>query len=99
MSSKSPHEGSCVQGDLVLEYALGALDASALPAIEAHIQACSECRQQAETAGRIVGSFAYWPTDLLRPSPSLWERVAGRIAEAAGSEPLPRTARPWAQLE
>jgi anti-sigma factor ChrR (cupin superfamily) len=91
MSSAS-RESRCVQSDLVLACALGILDQNEVPAAEAHVAACSDCRQDMVTVRGIVGSFAFWPTDVLRPSPSLWERIAHRIAAEAGSEPAPRAA-------
>ena len=90
MSSKSaPRAGRCVSKDLVLACALGTLDPNEVPTVEAHIAACSVCQQDLAAVSRIVGSFAFWPTDVLRPSPSLWGRVARRIAADAGSDPRP----------
>ena len=96
-SSSASHEGRCAQRDLVFAYALGALDRNEVPAVESHIAACSDCRQDRVTASRIVDSFAFWPPDVLRPSPSLWGRVARRIAADAGGEPTPRAVRQWAE--
>jgi anti-sigma factor ChrR (cupin superfamily) len=96
-SSSASQEGRCALRDLAFAYALGALDPNEVPTVEAHIAACSDCRQDMVTASRIVDSFAFWPTDVLRPSPSLWGRVARRIAADAGSEPAPRAARQWAE--
>jgi anti-sigma factor ChrR (cupin superfamily) len=56
--------------------------------VEAHIAACPECRQELETLGPIVDSFAAWPTDVLRPSPSLWDRLAQRIGAETGAAPV-----------
>jgi anti-sigma factor ChrR (cupin superfamily) len=95
-SSSASRESPCVQRDLVLACALGTLDPNEVPAMEAHVAACSDCRQDMVTVSRIVASFAFWPTDVLRPSPSLWGRVARRIAAEAGGEPAPRAARRWA---
>src|SRR2546426_4781692 len=41
-----------------------------------------------ETLRPIIGSFVSWPTDVLRPSVSLWGRLAQRIAEETGEEPV-----------
>jgi anti-sigma factor ChrR (cupin superfamily) len=56
--------------------------------VEAHISSCAACRQEIETLRPIIGSFVSWPTDVLRPSVSLWERLAQRIAEETGKEPV-----------
>jgi anti-sigma factor ChrR (cupin superfamily) len=39
------------------------------------------------------------PTDLLRPSASLWERLAQRIATETGGEPALATTPQWTQPE
>ncbi len=74
--------------DLVFLYALQALPSSEIPVVEAHISSCADCRQEIETLRPIIGSFVSWPTDVLRPSVSLWERLAQRIAEETGNEPV-----------
>src|SRR5881296_1480151 len=74
--------------ELVFLYALQALPSSERPGVEAHISACAECRQEMETLRPIIGSFVSWPTDVLRPSASLWERLTKRIADETGTEPV-----------
>jgi len=74
--------------DQVFLYALQSLPSSELPVVEAHISVCAECRQEMETLRPIIGSFVSWPTDVLRPSASLWGRLAQRIAEETGKEPV-----------
>ncbi len=74
--------------DLVFLYGLQALPSSEIPVVEAHISSCPECRQEIETLRPIIGSFVSWPTDVLRPSVSLWGRLAQRIAEETGKEPV-----------
>jgi anti-sigma factor ChrR (cupin superfamily) len=72
--------------DRVYLYALRALPATELPAVEAHISSCTDCQQELETLRPIVRSFVSWPTDVLRPSQSLWERLAHRIAKETGTD-------------
>src|SRR6267154_1511825 len=87
MNSKSgQHDRE--QLDLVFLYALQALPSSEIPVVEAHISSCADCRQEVETLRPIIGSFVSWPTDVLRPSVSLWGRLAQRIAEETGREPV-----------
>jgi anti-sigma factor ChrR (cupin superfamily) len=74
--------------DLVFLYALQALPLSEIPVVEAHISSCADCRQEIETLRPIIGSFVYWPTDVLRPPVSLWGRLAQRIADETGKEPV-----------
>jgi anti-sigma factor ChrR (cupin superfamily) len=81
--------------DLVFLYALQALPSGEVAGAEAHISACAECRQEIEKLRPLIGSFVSWPTDVLRPSVSLWGRLAQRIAEETGKEPV----LPPSQLE
>jgi anti-sigma factor ChrR (cupin superfamily) len=57
-------------------------------AAEAHI-ACPECRRELESLRPVVDRFVAWPTDVLRPPASLQERLARRIAEEMGKDPVP----------
>jgi ChrR Cupin-like domain len=89
--------------DLAFLYVLQALPSSEIPAVEAQIASCADCRQQIETLRPIIGSFVSWPTDVLRPPVSLWGRLAQRIAEETGkppvSPPLQLAAKPeWEEL-
>lgn len=87
MSSKSgQHDPDCT--DQVFLYALQALTPNELPAVESHIAGCQECQAELETLRPVIGSFAGWPTNVLRPSQSLWERLAHRIAGETGQAPL-----------
>ncbi len=74
--------------DLVFLYALQALPSSEIPVAEAHISACAECRQEMKTLRPVIESFISWPTDVLRPSASLWGLLAQRVAEETGKEPV-----------
>src|SRR5690242_21554504 len=74
--------------DLVFLHALRSLPASEIPAVEAQISGCAECRQQFEALRPIIETLISWPTDVLRPSVSLWERVAQRVAEDTGQPPV-----------
>ncbi|HET6366784.1 MAG TPA: cupin domain-containing protein, partial [Pseudomonadales bacterium] len=55
--------------------------------VEAHISACADCRHELETLRPVIRAFTSWPTDVLRPSASLWERLAQRIAAETGEAP------------
>jgi ChrR Cupin-like domain len=81
--------------ELLVLYALQALPAGEARVAEAQIAACEHCRQDIETLRPMVSAFAFWPTDVLRPSASLWDRLAHRIAGETGAEPvLPGPQRP-----
>jgi anti-sigma factor ChrR (cupin superfamily) len=82
----------------VVLYALRALPASEVAAVEARMAACPDCRREMDALRPVVGAFVAWPTDVLRPSTSLWDRLAQRIAADTGQAPLlpepPRQAEP-----
>ena len=82
--------------DLVFMYALQALPADEAVVVEQRIATCAECRQEMETLRPVVDSLSAWPTDVLRPPTSLWERLAARVAEAraAGERSQARGAGP-----
>jgi ChrR Cupin-like domain len=81
--------------DLVFLYALQALPSSEIPIAEGQTSSCDECHREIEALRPIIDSFVSWPTDVLRPSVSLWGRLAQRIAEETGEEPvLPPPQRP-----
>jgi anti-sigma factor ChrR (cupin superfamily) len=86
MSSSGNHEQDHVER--VSLYALQALPAGEVPAVEAQIAVCAECREELEALHRIIGSFVSWPTDVLRPPTPLWDRLAQRIAAETGQEPV-----------
>jgi len=71
---------SCEQTDLVTLHALGALPADDARELETHLSSCPECRQELAALQSVVESFVSWPTDVLRPSESLWRRVEQRVA-------------------
>jgi quercetin dioxygenase-like cupin family protein len=83
--------------DLLFLYVLRTLPVSEVAIALAQISACAECRQEMETLRPIIGAFAAWPTDVLRPSASLWDRFARRIAVETGQEPLVPAPRRWAE--
>ena len=78
-------------------YALQALPAGELPTVEAQIAVCVECREELDALQPVIGSFVSWPTDVLRPPASLQGRLALRIAEDTGKQPVPPPARQWSE--
>jgi anti-sigma factor ChrR (cupin superfamily) len=94
----SAHE-RCDRTELVAMYMLGALPPSEAAAFEAHIDGCDACSQELEWLSPIAGSLHAWPTDLLRPSPSLEGRVMRRIAAETGADPVLPVERAWSEPE
>lgn len=89
----------CAELDQVCLHALHALPRSEAPALEAHLRRCAECRRQLERLRPIVASFVGWPTDVLRPASPLWDRLAQRIANETGGQPLAEPPRGWKEPE
>lgn len=85
MSSAGKHDQNHL--DSVCLYVLQALPSDEVPAVEARIAACAGCRQEMETLRPIIGALPDWPTDVLWPSASLWERLAQRIVAETGTMP------------
>jgi anti-sigma factor ChrR (cupin superfamily) len=93
----------CELTERVSAYALQALPADEVAVVEAHLSACPECRQELEALRPVVDAFVHWPTDVLRPSPALWGRLARRIGEETGGAPplpvAPRESEPdWEEV-
>jgi hypothetical protein len=86
MSAGTGHDEA--HQDLLFLYVLQALPLSEVPVALAQISACAECRQQMETLRPIIGAFVAWPTDVVRPSAPLWDRLVRRIAAETGQEPV-----------
>ena len=70
---------SCKLVELVAAYALRALPAADLSAVQVHLAQCSQCRHELETLRPVVEAFGTWSIDVLRPSTSLWDRLIERI--------------------
>ena len=92
--STSPRD-RCEQSELTCAYALRALPASELAAAEAHIASCPDCRRELENLRPVIDRFVSWPTDVLRPTTSLQARLARRIAEETGKQPVLPPAPHW----
>jgi len=89
--SPDPSKLRCNRAEHIPLLAVGALSSDELRDTEAHVTSCVECRQELDALRATVQSFVSWPTDVLRPDPSLWHRVAERIAAETGMPPEPPT--------
>jgi anti-sigma factor ChrR (cupin superfamily) len=96
-SESSNHDRDSLES--VFLYALQVLPSSERLLVEAHISACADCRQELQTLRPVIRAFTSWPTDVLRPSASLWERLAQRIAAETGEAPGMSAPRPLAEPE
>ena len=93
------HENSCEQSEITCAYAAQALPASEVVAAEAHILSCPDCQRELESLRPVINRFVSWPTDVLRPTTPLQARLALRIAEETGKQPVLPPARWWSEPE
>ncbi|HYD58500.1 MAG TPA: cupin domain-containing protein [Burkholderiales bacterium] len=92
--SRAPDASACGQAEAVAAYVLHAVSPGDVPAIEAHLETCAHCRAELQMLRPVVDAFDAWPTDVLRPAPSLQARLAGRLAAETGKA-LPPPPRQW----
>ena len=84
----------CALREQVALYALGSLPYDEAQTLETHLTTCQECCNELGSLRSVVESFAFWPTDILRPSDAVWDRLAQRIQNESGAPtplPAPRT--------
>jgi len=91
------HLPFCDQAGLACVYAAEALAPGDGAMAEVHIACCADCRAELESLRLVIERFVAWPTDLLRPPASLQARLAHRIAEETGNEPVLPPARQWSE--
>lgn len=98
MTSKHHENGSDLSETLCL-HALHALTRTEAQEMEAHLAACDECRRELDHLRSVVGSFAFWPTDVVRPPAPLWSRIAERISGEAGERLDDAASDDWTEPE
>jgi anti-sigma factor ChrR (cupin superfamily) len=97
--SQSSNPNPCEQSEVTCAYAAHALAASEAAVAEAHIASCPDCRRELDSLRPVVDRFVSWPTDVLRPTTSLQGRLALRIAEETGKQPVLPPVRQWSEPE
>jgi quercetin dioxygenase-like cupin family protein len=85
--------------DLLYLFALQALPPQEIAAAEAQIASCEDCRRVLETLRPVLESLVGWPTDVLRPAESLWDRLANRISGETGAPPVAPPSEPEVKPE
>ena len=90
----TPVPGACAQAELVCAYALHALPAAEVRAVEAHLGTCAHCRAELQSLRPVIDSFGAWPRDVLSAPASLQRELASRLAAETGHHVEPRD-RPW----
>jgi quercetin dioxygenase-like cupin family protein len=97
--SPSPNLNRWEDAELTCAYSLQVLPASEVAAAEAHIASCPECQRELESLRPVVDRFVSWPTDVLRPPTSMQVRLARRIAQETGKQPVSPPAQQWSEPE
>src|SRR4029450_7496755 len=65
--------------------------------VEFHVAECTDCRDELDALRPLIASFVSWPTDVLRPSLLVWERLARRIGAGTGGGPVEVAPPRWAE--
>jgi anti-sigma factor RsiW len=89
----------CEHSEITCAYVAQALMPSEASVAEAHIASCSDCQREVESLRPVLDRFVSWPTDVLRPTTSLQTRLALRIAEETGEQPVLPLAPQWSEPE
>ena len=98
--SPSPYPSyPCEKTDLTCVYALQALPADEVAAVEAHIPSCPDCQRLLKSLAPVIDRLVAWPTDVLRPPASLQARLAHRIANETGTPVEAPPAVRWSEPE
>jgi quercetin dioxygenase-like cupin family protein len=90
---------NCGTAELACAYVLQVLRTSEVAAIQAHIASCEDCQHEVESLRPVINRFVSWPADVLRPTTSLQTRLAQRIAEETGQQPVLPPAPRWSEPE
>ncbi len=87
MTSESDAE-RCPQLNSVAAYITGALRTGEASAVEVHIAQCVQCQEECAALRRVVDSLEDWRAEMLRPAPSLWDRLVERIDAVEEAQPV-----------
>jgi quercetin dioxygenase-like cupin family protein len=85
----------CPQSPQVAAHMMRALQPDEAAAFDMHLASCVECQHELDTLRLVTDSFAFWPTDVLRPPASLRDRLASRLADATAEKPVVPPYMPW----
>jgi hypothetical protein len=90
---QTSNSDDCERAELASAYALQSLPVRQIARAETHIASCLDCQREVESLRPVISRFVFWPTDVLRPTRALQERLALRIAEETGTQPALPPAR------
>lgn len=97
--SAGSEQHRCERVDLVSLYVMRALPSSEVRLLEAHLTSCPECQRELESLRPVANALASSPAEILRPSDSVWDRLAERVGGEAGDEPMPSEVPEWREPE
>ncbi|MGE5527011.1 MAG: cupin domain-containing protein [Rhodospirillaceae bacterium] len=98
MTSKH-HEHESDLSEMLCLHALQALTRTEAQEMDAHLAACDQCRREFDDLRSVIGSFAFWPTDVVRPPAPLWSRIAERISGEADEPSDGAASDEWVEPE
>jgi anti-sigma factor ChrR (cupin superfamily) len=93
----APDTNRCDRAEHLSAYALDALSASEVLAMQTHLATCAECRAELAALRPVIDSFSSWPVDVLRPRSNLRRRLAEIVAEETGGEPMMPALPQWTE--
>jgi anti-sigma factor ChrR (cupin superfamily) len=82
---------ACSEADQVYGFAIGALPSAEARDFAAHLSMCASCVRDLDVLRPVITAFGSWPSDILRPSPALWDRLSERINQDGAPAAVPRT--------
>jgi len=77
---------SCKEAEFVYDFVIGALPGAKARAFSAHLATCRTCDAELARIRSVMAGFTGWPSDILTPSPALWEKLVARIGESGSDE-------------
>jgi hypothetical protein len=75
----SATKNECDQFERVWKHALSKMPQTELTSTKYHLSQCTDCQKHFTALRPILDALGHWPSDLLQPSVSVWDRLTERI--------------------
>ena len=95
----SSQTSACSGTELVYGFVVGALSLAEATEFTNHLAICAICRGELDALRPVMASFMGWPSDVLRPSASLWDRLSERIGSEQPLNAAPSRKTPARRFE